>query len=325
MVKTPDFPGSFCIPSNESPTHWFRYEAHTSGRLTLDTCGTPWLTSLSLYRDPTPCPTDATTVAACSTTGNTGCQLNNASLTVPVVAGRSYLFSLAGLSLSLADSRVYTLRSSFVPTNETCATADPLQLGATPFDNRSSFTEGELFTNCYVHIPGAGVLATVDGSLWYTFTAPCNSIARLSFSLATFNPRMVVIDQCGGGTIACIDNFDNSRNPLVFQAQIGRTYKIIIGGNNSRVTGTPPTPRGVGSLNFSYDNCRICPADVDDGSATGRPDGAVTIDDLLYYIEVFNQGLVAADIDDGSGTGTREGGVTIDDLLYYIVRYEQGC
>ncbi|MGE0364140.1 MAG: GC-type dockerin domain-anchored protein [Phycisphaerales bacterium] len=69
----------------------------------------------------------------------------------------------------------------------------------------------------------------------------------------------------------------------------------------------------------------VCIADVDNGTGTGTPDGGVTIDDLLYYIQIFNQGLVDADVDDGSGTGTHDGGVTIDDLLYYLTRFNAGC
>ncbi len=68
-----------------------------------------------------------------------------------------------------------------------------------------------------------------------------------------------------------------------------------------------------------------CVADVDDGSGTGTPDGGVTIDDLLYYLSIFNLGDVAADVDDGSGTGTTDGGVTIDDLLYFLARFNAGC
>lgn len=68
-----------------------------------------------------------------------------------------------------------------------------------------------------------------------------------------------------------------------------------------------------------------CVADVDDGSGTGNRDGGVTIEDLLYYLLLFERGDVAADIDDGSGTGNPDGGVTIDDLLYYIFRFESGC
>jgi hypothetical protein len=68
-----------------------------------------------------------------------------------------------------------------------------------------------------------------------------------------------------------------------------------------------------------------CTADVDDGSGTGSPDGGVTIDDLLYYLAIFEAGELAADVDDGSGTGALDGGVTIDDLLYYLLRFESGC
>lgn len=68
-----------------------------------------------------------------------------------------------------------------------------------------------------------------------------------------------------------------------------------------------------------------CVADFDDGTSTGRPDGGVTIDDLLYYLVIFANGAVAADVDDGSGTGTPDRGVTIDDLLYFIQRFEAGC
>lgn len=32
-----------------------------------------------------------------------------------------------------------------------------------------------------------------------------------------------------------------------------------------------------------------------------------------------------ADIDDGSGTGTPDGGVTFDDLIYYLLRFDSGC
>ncbi len=68
-----------------------------------------------------------------------------------------------------------------------------------------------------------------------------------------------------------------------------------------------------------------CPADVDDGSGTGTPDGGVTIDDLIYYLGLFEAGDIDADVDDGSGTGTLDGGVTIDDLIYFLTRFEAGC
>ncbi len=68
-----------------------------------------------------------------------------------------------------------------------------------------------------------------------------------------------------------------------------------------------------------------CPADLDDGSATGTPDGGVTIDDLVYFLVAYAAGNTAADLDNGTGTGTRDGGVTIDDLVYYLTRFQGGC
>jgi hypothetical protein len=68
-----------------------------------------------------------------------------------------------------------------------------------------------------------------------------------------------------------------------------------------------------------------CPADLDDGSGTGTPDGGVTVDDLVYFVTAFGAGSVNADLDNGSGTGTPDGGVTIDDLVYFLTRFEGGC
>ncbi len=68
-----------------------------------------------------------------------------------------------------------------------------------------------------------------------------------------------------------------------------------------------------------------CPADLDDGSGTGTSDEAVTIDDMLYYLALFQAGAVGADLDDGSSLGTPDGAVTIDDLLYFLNHFNAGC
>ena len=86
-----------------------------------------------------------------------------------------------------------------------------------------------------------------------------------------------------------------------------------------------PAPRNSASPFNSCVSTPVCVADVDDGTGSGTPDGGVTIDDLLYYLAIFNIGDVSADVDDGSGTGTPDGGVTIDDLLYYLARFNAGC
>ncbi len=69
----------------------------------------------------------------------------------------------------------------------------------------------------------------------------------------------------------------------------------------------------------------FCPSDMDDGTGSGSPDGGVTIDDLLYFLDRYAEGSVAVDLDDGTWSGTPDGGVTIDDLLFFLTRYAEGC
>lgn len=89
---------------------------------------------------------------------------------------------------------------------------------------------------------------------------------------------------------------------------------------------------GIGEFNLpmilAYESITIatlCAADLDDGSGTGASDGAITIDDLLYFLGAFETGSAEADLDNGSGTNTPDGGVTIDDLLFFLTRFEGGC
>jgi hypothetical protein len=69
----------------------------------------------------------------------------------------------------------------------------------------------------------------------------------------------------------------------------------------------------------------VCPADLDNGSGTGTPDGGTDINDLLYFLGAFEAGIGAADLDNGSGTGTPDGGIDINDLLFFLVHFELGC
>ncbi len=68
-----------------------------------------------------------------------------------------------------------------------------------------------------------------------------------------------------------------------------------------------------------------CPADLDNGSGSGVPDGGVDINDLLYFIARYEAGTVDADLDDGTFSGSPDGGVDINDLLYFLAHYEGGC
>jgi|GEM_PF-1107392 len=68
-----------------------------------------------------------------------------------------------------------------------------------------------------------------------------------------------------------------------------------------------------------------CPADLDNGSGTGTPDGGIDINDLLYFLNKFEAGAIDADLDNGSGLGVPDGGIDINDLLFFLSHFEAGC
>ena len=69
----------------------------------------------------------------------------------------------------------------------------------------------------------------------------------------------------------------------------------------------------------------VCQGDLDDGTNTGQGDGAVTIDDLIYFLDRYEAGDLSADLDDGSGNGVPNLAVDVDDFVYFILRFDAGC
>jgi hypothetical protein len=69
----------------------------------------------------------------------------------------------------------------------------------------------------------------------------------------------------------------------------------------------------------------FCDADVTGVNNDGIRDGGVGIEDLLFYLSLFDGGDLRADLDDGTNTGQIDGGVGIEDLLYYLGRFDAGC
>lgn len=70
-----------------------------------------------------------------------------------------------------------------------------------------------------------------------------------------------------------------------------------------------------------------CAADLDDGSGLTRPDGALTIDDLLMFLLCFEQGSLVADLDDDGDplAGHPDDAVNIADLVFFLDRFQLGC
>lgn len=99
---------------------------------------------------------------------------------------------------------------------------------------------------------------------------------------------------------------------------------VRLRGANAALCGGADADEGIALMEIPLP-ARPCVADVDDGGGQGVPDGGVTIDDLLYFISLYDAGSPDADVDDGTGSGVPDDGVTIDDLLYFLARFESGC
>ena len=85
----------------------------------------------------------------------------------------------------------------------------------------------------------------------------------------------------------------------------------------------PIEPTLAGSVTVSC--ASACIADLDDGNGTGMSDGAVTIDDLVYFLARFEAGDTRADVAGADGQAGHDGAVTIEDLVLFLQRFEAGC
>lgn len=83
----------------------------------------------------------------------------------------------------------------------------------------------------------------------------------------------------------------------------------------------------LGWARFSACSASTCGADLDDGTGSGNPDGAVTIDDLIFMLIAFENGDLQGDVDDDGdpAQGHPDGAVTIEDLIYMLNHFETGC
>jgi hypothetical protein len=151
----------------------------------------------------------------------------------------------------------------------------------------------------------AGMFDTADG-------APANRVARWDGTAWSALGEGIT----GGGPGA-----DPAQNPGYVNGLLVQPSGDILAGGSFSQAGS------VTAINLAIFSCPViaCPADLDNGSGNGVPDGGVDINDLLYFLVQFEAGAVVVDLDNGTGTGTPDGGVDINDLLYFLVHFEAGC
>lgn len=291
---------------------WYAYTAFSDSELSINTCGSNFDTYLVVYDR---CPLEGDAPLACNDDGGF-CNPINSSLTLQVPGGQTrYIRLTDGSFFNANPNDSFVLNVSVRPSNDTCAGPQTVAPGAFAFDNAYGRDELPAEPGCF---PAAG--GRVNHDVWYRFTSTCTSTATLQIAQQTTSaPALVAVypgcPSAAGTALAC--GAFASPGALNFPVRSGASYLVRVGSG-------APTVRVAGTMAVSL-NCPVCTADVDDGSGSGIPDGGVTVEDLLYYLDLYEGGDVRADVDDGTGSGTRDGGVTIEDLLYFLLRYDGGC
>jgi hypothetical protein len=292
---------------------WFTYTPASSATVNIQTCNSAFDTVLSVYTGNC----GSLTQVACNDDEGTGGPCTGtlqSSVDVAMTAGTTYRIRLAGFGGTPASGNYTILVTGGgappAPSNDNCNNRIGVALGATPFTTVGATTDGPTHAGCITPL----------NDVWFNHPQQVSNRLRIYTCDAATNFDTVLAVYRGNGCanfatrlMACNDDSCGLQSSVWIIATAGDNYVIRIGGFNGAT--------GSGMLHID----EYCIADVDDGSGTGTIDGGVTIDDLLYYLGLFEAGDSIADVDDGSGTGSPDGGVTIDDLLYYLVRFEAGC
>ncbi len=134
------------------------------------------------------------------------------------------------------------------------------------------------------------------------------------------NDTEVAVYDATGNLVATDDDGAGSGNlSLLSFGAPGRPP--ILGGTVPRNGQDGPLPAGVYYLAAAAFNSTFNATDWSVASAS-TVTGKLRIN---FQTNTGAPGTCPADLDDGSGEGLPDGGVTIDDLLHFLMRYEGGC
>jgi len=169
-------------------------------------------------------------------------------------------------------------------------------------------------------------IASWNGSFWSDMGAGVIGASEYITAAAVFNSELYVatISYPGGVATGRIYKRTGSTWMPAVGAADGIISVLYAFNGTLNAGGYFLHANGLDTRYWATVTC-VCPADLDDGSGTGTPDGGTDINDLLYFLARYEAAAPGADLDDGSMTGAPDGGVDVNDLLFFIAHYEAGC
>ncbi len=245
-------PGGSVVFSVEPAGHsvWYRWEAQSSGWVSVDTCGSDFDTMLDVYEGSLPGPVS---VARAKEGPRTDCAAGGEQVTFRAEAGTVYSIRVDGdLSPQPPGATEGTIALELVPTplpaNDAFASAQAV--------TAESLENGGFFR---VDVPGFNWNATKEigeaahggdqggASVWYSWTAPASGRASVVVSSWAFSSQLGEHDRgllgvyagssVGGLTPVGVPGF--SAQEVKLDVVAGTTYKIAVDGRLDASTGLP--------------------------------------------------------------------------------------
>jgi len=312
---------------------WYSFTPAATGDYRIETCGANFDTVLSIFDS---CGGNE---MACNNDvdPNTGptCGSTNRSRISPLnlIGGQTYKIRVAAQGTAFLSSSSSSVNISInpapaLPANDLCSGATPAIEGANPFNTTEASPDGIAPVACSTN-------AHLSRDVWFSFNAPVGGKLSAStcpqgtasggYSLMA-NTVLTLHDNPCGSVLVCNDNHTPVPSGCGTQLSSFSNYALSSGQTVFfRVSGTTATTHGQGILNVNL----TCFADIDNDGVFpgGTSDGAVDINDLLFFLAGFEAGDVAVDLDnDGdAAAGVTDGAVDINDLLFFLARFEAGC
>ncbi|MHC4541825.1 MAG: hypothetical protein ACYS74_18920, partial [Planctomycetota bacterium] len=243
-----------------SPNIWYCYTATCTGTATISLLDSSFDTKLAVYRG-----------CECYPPANKLIKTNDdfhgqeSELCIPVQAGQQYLIEVGGFNPSVMGQGLLTITcdgQAVPPANDNCTQAQ----------NVGNVTDLPFDTTCAT-FDGAGY-CTNSPNLWYRYTAMSTGNVTVSLLGSQFDTKLAIY--MGGACypkesdlIECNDDLAGTlASQITFQAFVGQTYLIEIGGYNSDASGQ-------GVLTISSDSPVPPPSDDNDHCANAHQIGDV--------------------------------------------------